>query len=260
MVFEPRRILVAVPCYGCMVSQHTAQSLLNLASSTHGDTYDIVFMGNESLIPRARNLFAHMVMHGPWDRLFFVDADIGFDAADLVRCAESRWHVCAALYPMKDPTAYARGAQLARRRPGMELHDLIPASAKYAWNPAGSEVRVYAKRYVSVRHAGTGFMCIAKEVLERMAPLCGSFAPPSGGWTKLHPDVSPDFSTADMVDFFDLRPDPDTREYLSEDYSFCRRLHDLKLPVMVDIDVTLSHTGSIPLHGHFLTWLRTHSE
>ncbi len=49
--------------------------------------------------------------------------------------------------------------------------------------------------------------------------------------------------------FFDTMVEPVTKEYLSEDYAFCKRVQNAGYDVWMDLYTNLSHTGQVTFSG-----------
>jgi hypothetical protein len=71
-------------------------------------------------------------------------------------------------------------------------------------------------------YCGTGFMLMKRDVITRMIA-----AYPETAYTSDHVYVADDTQRGTFHALFDCLIDPDTREYLSEDFGFCKRWRDL---------------------------------
>ena len=80
------KTFVATPMYGGMCTGFFTQSMmmLQLAHQQRGWQMATSFMFNESLIDRARNSLAHAFMKTDCTHLLFIDADIKFDAGQVM--------------------------------------------------------------------------------------------------------------------------------------------------------------------------------
>jgi len=220
------KVLIATPAYGGQVTESYLQSIIGLVHSSHakGIQVDVMTLTNESLITRGRNEIVATFMRGDWTDLFFVDADISFTADHVWRLLESPHPVCATPYAMKglnwDKAWMADSPAAARQASIMSVINTLPG----AKTEGG---------FVSALDAGTGFMRIKREVLEKLIAA--------------HPETA--YETENNV--------PDKRRwsifdcaivdgrYLSEDYLFCRRWQALGGEVWVDyISPNLGHQGS----------------
>src|SRR5262249_47544701 len=88
---EQSNILIAVPCFGGMIQWRCAATLVDLDRRMNAAHVlrSFSFIANESLIPRARNRCANLALLGsdtngkPYSHLFFIDADVSFNADDV---------------------------------------------------------------------------------------------------------------------------------------------------------------------------------
>src|SRR4051812_24594149 len=99
---QQRSLLVAVPAYGG-VSMFTMLSLLNLETllCQSGIAHTYRFVGNEPYIDRVRNRLAAMFLESGCTDMLFVDADIEFEALDVIGLMAADRPVIGASYPRK---------------------------------------------------------------------------------------------------------------------------------------------------------------
>jgi hypothetical protein len=102
---------------------------------------------------------------------------------------------------------------------------------------------------MEVREAPTGFMCIKRQVFDRLI--------------EAYPDMRyvPDWPKGTYPEggvhyrFFDVMVDPESRRYLSEDYGFCRIWEAIGGKIFVDANSDLSHQGERLYTGDFAATL-----
>lgn len=217
--------------------------------------YDINFtvstLANESLIPRGRNTLVSFFMEHPEaTHLFFVDADIEFDPNDMLRMVAYDKPVVVGAYPKK--AINWNSIINAAREDKVETSDTIEGhSSNYVVNfdflkdKDGKPMPQIQIRdnLIKLKDAGTGFMCIKKEVIQQMFDK--------------HPELS--YANDINVDkkfekhmyaLFDTLIDPESRRYLSEDYTFCRRWQDMDGEVFLDPRTALNHVGHYTFRGN----------
>jgi hypothetical protein len=96
---------------------------------------------------------------------------------------------------------------------------------------------------VKLKDAGTGFMCIKKEVLQQMFDAHPDL--------KYKNDINVDNKFEPfMYALFDTLIDPESRRYLSEDYTFCRRWQGMGGDVYLDPRTALNHVGHYTFRGN----------
>jgi len=96
---------------------------------------------------------------------------------------------------------------------------------------------------VKLKDAGTGFMCIKKDVIQQMFDKHTELSYAN--------DINVDQKFEQyMYALFDTMIDPDTRRYLSEDYTFCRRWQKMGGEVWLDPRTALNHIGHYTFRGN----------
>jgi hypothetical protein len=231
-------IFLATPCYGGLITHRYFHSVLNLVlhSAAAGPRITVETLAGDSLIPRARNtLVAKFLAHPTATHLLFVDADIGFEPGQLARLLALDEDIAACLYPLKrmdwdnDAVARARAGEL-----------ISTAPLRYVGKPADSPERRGA--FVTASYAGSGFMLIRRGAITRLAE-----AHPELHCAAAHATL--DAPAEHLFALFDTTIDPETRHYLSEDYTFCARWRALGGKIWLDTKSILSHSGTYEFVG-----------
>lgn len=237
-------IYLAVPCYGGQLTLHFVQSLLVLkdACREQGVGLHVEMMGGEALITRGRSrLAAQFLAHPEATHLLFVDADIAFQPHNVFRLLDSGKDVIAAVCPLKK-------IDWGKVRKAVEkgVTDLQAASIGYVVrflpNPQNSvEVN---DGFAQVAYGGTGFLMISRDAMQRLFDA--------------HPELRAkmrdmaDNNAAETVMVFDTMIEPETGQYLSEDYAFCRRWRDLGGEIWADFEARLTHVGHAAYTGSLM--------
>jgi hypothetical protein len=235
-------IVVCTPCYGGMVTHGymLATTNLLLLGIQNGFGVRVELLGNDSLITRSRNTLVARFMDRPEaTHLLFVDADITFQPAQVLRMIRFGQDVVAGMYPLKlrdwSPEAIAR----VRHGEGLET-----APLRYVGVPEAEPARESQDGFMTGDYAGTGFMLIKRAALARMMA-----AHPELQFAAAHDRATPDTSPYQFA-LFDCMIEPETRHYLSEDYTFCRRWRDLGGKIWLDTQGPLVHTGGYDFVGN----------
>lgn len=211
-----KRVFLAVPIYGA-VDPHFYVSMLNLVSPQPTPRDYALRVRNyigDSLVSRARNVLAAEFLASDSTHLLFVDSDLVFSPEHVARLLSHDEPIVAGCYPKKQ----------------RELSWVCNV-----FDPPGEPD---ARGLHSVRYAGTGCLCIAREVFEAMLAR----------WPEIAYDPDAGEGESERWDFFAVGPYqcPDTgrRRYLSEDWWFCQRALDLGYQIHMDTEVVLKHSGS----------------
>src|SRR3989338_361383 len=101
---EKEKILIAIPAYGGNVNVFCFKSIIQLLQNKEAaDRYDLTItcVQNEALISRARQDLAKLAVEQNFDKLFFIDADIGFSSKQFMDIADADKDVVGGTYMMK---------------------------------------------------------------------------------------------------------------------------------------------------------------
>lgn len=208
------------PCYGGTIMESCFVSYMQFAllAMKYGINFSLDTMVNESLIPRGRNNLVSKFMANPQaTHLMFIDADIRWNPESILRMLLYDAGVVCGLYPMKGiPIRYALNAL-----------------------PGGKKIGPL----VEVSTAGTGFMLIKRDTIQKLMDIMPE---------KKYKDslnMGPQYEPH-MYALFDTMID-ENGYYLSEDWTFCKLVREkLNMPVWVDTEVKLDHTGTYTFQGN----------
>ena len=229
-------IVVCTPCYGGVVTQGYMLSTTNLMMQgvQSGFAVTVDLHGFDSLITRSRNTLVARFMDRPdATHLLFVDADITYLPASVLRMIAFGQDVVAGMYPLKTRDWSAEAITRVRQGEGLET-----AALRYVGLPCEGGEREEANGFVTGQYAGTGFMLIRRQALARMME-----AYPELRFAAAH-DRATDCASKHQFALFDCMIEPETRHYLSEDYTFCRRWRALGGKIWLDTQGAMAHTGA----------------
>ncbi|WP_345811484.1 hypothetical protein AAGS40_11565 [Paraburkholderia sp. PREW-6R] len=242
-------VYVATPSYGAVVTTGYALGLLDLhdVASEYGFGIRVNFNSFDSLVTRARNtMVAEFLADERCTHLMWIDSDIGFKGADVVRLLQANRPVAAGVYPLKNDGWPVRG--LAHPLPaGSTKADFRARYASYPAVVRSAQLEEDADGFLEALYAPTGFMLIRREVFTALI----------AEYPELHCRASfvgrPDLDAAEVANFvyafFDTGIDHETNMYLSEDYWFCRLIASIGITPVVDARSNLSHQGIATYEG-----------
>jgi len=230
-------ILVATPMYGGMCTGHYTIALMNSINTLKGLQVETLLASlmNESLIPRARNELVRLFLNETQcSHIMFIDADMYFNDQAIATLYKADKDVACGIYPKKE-LDWGKVSTAANKGKA----DLPNHSSSFVLNlPHGvNKVEPDADGMVEVRHGGTGFMLIKREVFEKLAP----HVPEYRASTKQN--EKGEFVKPLVKQFFDTSID-ETGCLLSEDYHFCAlwRKHGGK--VYASTKLKFNHIGT----------------
>jgi hypothetical protein len=234
-------LVVATPCFGGQISVLYAASLFKLQKQLRSYSeinLKVLFKDGDALITRARaSLISQFLDDRSATHLLFVDADIGFEPEQVVRLIECGAEMCAAVYPIKriDWDKVKTTIETARPNPAA-------AALKYVFEVDDPNAVIAKAGFVKVRYAGTGFLMIRRQALEKM---CAQYPQ-----LRYQRDHSLDAATASDNRFalFECMIAEDGT-YLSEDFAFCKRWTDIGGEIWADLNSRLNHVGPMAFCG-----------
>lgn len=232
------KVFLATPCYGGQCLEKYFVGVIRLQIELIKERVQLMIdtTENESLVHRARNVAVGRFMQKTNAGIFmFIDADIDFDPASVLRLVRSKLPVSVAVYPKK-VVMWDQASDAAKKG---DTRDMGMLSSSLVVN-FGAAKRPVENGFVEILDGPTGFMVIRREVfiaLEEKFPelLCQN------------DHQNRDFDTYHAA--FDCMIDPASRRYLSEDYAFCRRWQQIGGKIYADINTTLGHVGNLPFNG-----------
>ena len=240
-----RRLFVATPMYGgqCAGAYALALTDLTAACTSYGIALQRSFLyGN--IVTRARNILADMFLRSDATHLMFIDADIGFDARDVITLLalaadDAPYDVIAAPYPAK---RIVWGTVRRAVEQGLAEHDpeaLAAIAGDPVFNPIDASHSIAVGEPAEVSETGAGFMLIRRATLEAYAAQFPElrYRPDHLGHAGLD-------GAREITAFFDCVIDETTRRYLSEDYMFCRNVRRMGGKVWLCPWMRLTHIGS----------------
>jgi len=246
-----RKLFLGVPMYGGQCAGLFAKSLTDLASTMvqHGIDFRTYFLFNESLIPRARNYIVDEFMRSNSTHMLFIDADIGFDARDVLAMLalqgdETEYDVLAAPYPKKciswEKIKYAVDKGVADENP----NTLEKYVGDYVFNPKANSTSIRIDEPAEVSEAGTGFMMIRRKTFEKFKEHYPQYSYKPDHVRTEHFDGS-----REIMMYFQSEIDPKSKRYLSEDYWFCRKLEDIGCKIWLLPWMQTQHVGTYVFGG-----------
>ena len=242
-------VMVATPCYGGMVGEPYLKAMtgLSILFKPYGLNFTLATLSNESLVTRARNTLTAMFLENSnYTHMMFIDADVGFVPQDVIKLLHRNKDIVTGAYPKKSINWPAVHGIAMEQKPKDPL-ELAKFQASYVLNIKRDHMESHeiplVEGLIPVLDAGTGFMMIKRNVVDKMI--------------KEHPETryTNDLNTDPKLNpyfyaLFDTMIDPETNRYLSEDYTFCRRWQKMGGEIWMDPSINLDHYGSYAFQGN----------
>lgn len=253
-LLRQKHIFIATPCYGGQLGEPYFRSMMRLAIlfNKYNIQYTISTLANESLVTRGRNTLTSFFMENKSaTHLFFIDADIEFNPEDILRMVAYDKPIVVGAYPKKainwnSIIGAARNPDLDETEETIEGHSSnYVVNFEFAKDQEGNKTPAVQieDNLVKLKDAGTGFMCISKDVIQQMFDKHPEY--------KYVNDINVDQKFEPfMYALFDTVIDPESRRYLSEDYMFCRTWQNMGGTVYLDPRTALNHVGHYTFRGN----------
>ena len=232
------RVWILIPAAGDLIHATFSTHLITLLGllRTHGVWYKLHYLPGDSLITRARNNLASIFMSASssddCDYALWLDVDILFDPASVLQMLSLDLDFLAAPYSKK-------GFHIDRMRAASELgwpNDRVmqvigTPNVNWIANP------VRCDEPMPVLEAGSGFWLIKRKVFRMMQDSLPEIRYRRSGEETSH------YGSDHAYDYFRVGVWPETSEYLSEDWWFCRQWRNLGGTVYCCFWIKTHHIG-----------------
>jgi len=238
-------LMIATPMYGGMCTGPYVAGLLGTMNTMRQMGVSVYWaqIMNESLITRARNELARIFLDMEYDYLMFIDADICFDDQAVATLMAADKDVVCGIYPKKE-IDWAKVTEAAMK--GKD--NLEDYSGAFVFNVDHTEAGYQETNehgLVPVRHGGTGFMLIKREVFKRLMDKVPTYR------TSTYKMSDGQHAKPLTHEFFATSIDH-TGALLSEDYHFCELFRKHGGEIWANPFIKLQHVGTYIYGGNIL--------
>lgn len=241
------KVFVATPMYGGMTTGFFCQSImmLQMAMQQKGYAMAASFMFNESLITRARNSLTHAFLKTDCTHLLFIDADIKFNAHEIMHMFEHDLDIICGIYPKKEINWNEVKAAVKR---DIAVDDLKHHTGSWVVNLVDYQgtVSVPQDQPLEIWAGGTGMMLIKREVFEKLGDVVPVYV---NDVVDLSNTNKP---REEIKEFFATSIEPETGRLLSEDYHFCYIWRKIGGKIHAAPWMKLGHVGTYIFEGELI--------
>jgi len=258
-------VYILSPCYGGMCHVNYMITLMNTQSlfAKYKINLTVLFMQNESLIPRARNNLIAKAMNDPtMTHVMFIDSDITWTPFDIIKLLIGDRPIIGGIYPLKRYNWSKLLPSESNPNPIQSILDTRDASKfqnlfndvdyiqhkllDYNVNYLSNHIKIDNNK-VCVKHVATGFMMITRNTIDVMFEHYKS--------TKYTDDVNALSVDENKYAYALFDCAVIDKHYYSEDWLFCHRWSEIGGSVWMDIGINLTHSGNEQYKGSVLTTL-----
>lgn len=222
-------VFIATPMYGGMATAAYTSSLAQTPAIFMRNGLDLCYMYrvNDSVVASARNNLTHQFLESQATHLMWIDADIGFNPIDIVSMVYADKDVVCGIYPKKE-IEWKRVVQAVKD--GVPPEKLNGHVGSFVVNLIANSAddRVSSDELFEIAGGGTGFMLIKRRVFDALSNDVPGYVQ----------------EQAIIKEFYSTCIDPDSGEFMTEDYHFCRLARNQGFKIYAAPWVHLSHTGT----------------
>ncbi len=207
------KLFIGLPVYGA-VEVNFWKCTMHLAAEYPVNCMVYPACG-DSLVSRARNHITSQFLKSDCTHLLMIDSDLTFSNEHIKRILSHGEDIVGGFYPKKSEGAPQLVCNIKKDQPPMD-----------------------DRRLLDLKYIGTGFICVARNVFEKMIEVYGkeiSYLSDNDRKTIEH-----DLWPVGVYHYKDGQPS----RFLSEDWYFCQRAIDCGFKVWGDMGILLKHSGS----------------
>jgi hypothetical protein len=247
-----KKLFIATPMYGGMAHGLYMKACLDLQNvmNKYGVETKFSFLFNESLITRARNYLVDEFLRSGYTHMLFIDADVHFNAQDVVALLALDKDVIGGPYPKKTIN-WKNVAEAARKHPDLPVKDLEKLVGEYVFNVVKGTKNFSVTEPLEVMEIGTGYMMIKREVFDKMKEAYPTihYKPDHVGQANFDGTryIQAYFDT--VIDTKDSIIGGGSDRYLSEDYMFCQMWRKIDGQIFLCPWMRTQHIGTYAFTG-----------
>ena len=202
-------ILIGTPAYNGLLHIDFVNSILDFHRNQI--PFTLMMIGNESLITRGRNtIISYFYAHEEFTHLLFLDADIGIQAADVIKLLQHKKDAIGAAVPLK-----------GFDEKGNKVFNVA--------NPVQSK----ESTLFEVDKVGTAVFMLSRNAVDSLVEKAEMY--------EGNPLTRGVNTKSVMYDVF--KTGVENGVYLSEDFYVCKKLKELGYKVYVDDTIMVVHNG-----------------
>ena len=247
-----KKLFIATPMYGGMAHGLYMKACLDLQNimAKYGVETKFSFLFNESLITRARNYLVDEFLRSECTHMLFIDADIHFNAQDVVALLALDKDVIGGPYPKKTIN-WKNVAEAARKHPDLPTKELEKLVGEYVFNVVKGTQNFSVTEPLEVMEIGTGYMLIKRDVFDKMKEAYPTirYRPDHVGQANFDGSryIHAYFDT--VIDYKDSIVGGGSDRYLSEDYMFCQMWRKIGGEIYLCPWMRTQHIGTYAFTG-----------
>jgi hypothetical protein len=233
-------VFIATPMYGGTATGIYTVSMVELPAIFLRNRVDLLYaFWNEALVPNARNVLTHQFLESQATHLMWIDADIGFNAMDIISMLIADKDIVCGIYPRRE-IDWARVSEAVEAGvPPEELRNYAGSFAIKPLDSSAGEEEVDADGLYEIEGGGTGFMLIKRGVFDALSKDVSEYLS----------DYLPGRKA--IKEFYATTIEPESGRLIAEDYNFCRQARNHGFKIYAAPWVHLRHAGTYVFDRRF---------
>jgi hypothetical protein len=223
-------VFIATPMYGGMASGIYTVSMVQLSAILLRNKIDSLYAvtSSESLVPNARNVLTNQFLESQATHLMWIDADIGFNAVDIVSMLMVDRDIVCGIYPKKEVDWAGVARAVTAGVPPEELSNHAGSFAIKLLDGSAGNFDRDPDDLLEIAAAGTGFMLIKRGVFDTLSEVVREYAP----------------DQRTIKEFYATATEPESGRLITEDYHFCQLARSHGFKIYAAPWARLSHAGT----------------
>ena len=223
-------VYIGTPLYSSEVHLAYLDSIVLLAKKLEKEGIPCLrqHVLNSSLITKARNICISAFMNDTnLDYFLFIDADIGFEASDVIKLMNHNKSLIAGVYPKK----HLRWEDIQNcffNHDPKSNKEIFEKTSQYAVIYNKEKNMIIKDELIEVDRVGAGFMMIKRDLIKKLANKYPELIYNAGRGEKGY-----GFFESAIIN----------KEHVSEDYAFCERVKSIGEKIYIDPSIKLTHNG-----------------
>jgi hypothetical protein len=223
-------VFIATPMYGGLASGIYTVSMVQLSAILLRNKIDSLYAvtSSESLVPNARNVLTNQFLESQATHLMWIDADIGFNAVDIVSMLMVDRDIVCGIYPKKEVDWAGVARAVTAGVPPEELSNHAGSFAIKLLDGSAGNFDRDPDDLLEIAAAGTGFMLIKRGVFDTLSEVVREYAP----------------DQRTIKEFYATATEPESGRLITEDYHFCQLARSHGFKIYAAPWARLSHAGT----------------
>lgn len=208
------KVFIATPMYNSQCTAGYTSSMIQLFKKYGKDPeiqLDFIYGINEALVTYARNMCVNLFLKSDATHILFIDADIQFDADQVMKMIRTKKDFVCGIYPKKKIDWNMIKSAAIQGIPT----ELLPLYGnEYLFEKTSNTIEEDGT--IEILRSGTGMMMISRHVFDLLKDKVDTFNLVSPVQSNIKFDQEESYK-----EYFYTSKDSETNIFMNEDFTFC---------------------------------------